>query len=150
MVSSRWIVSLFLLAYFLVRFQPLNHYFFSMNRELSIPLMIASEQFMLTRLKALCQDHIRTRITVDNVIGVFIASHQHNATGLKEIALEFIIKHLNDPAVITGLSELKSEPDLLVEIITRNSTNQLSSTPTASPSRLSGFGQHSEWSGSRR
>ena len=121
-----------------------------MNRELSIPLMIASEQFMLTRLKALCQDHIRTRITVDNVIGVFIASHQHNATGLKEIALEFIIKHLNDPAVITGLSELKSEPDLLVEIITRNSTNQLSTTPTTSPSRLSGFGQHSEWSGSRR
>lgn len=120
--------------------------------ELSIPLLIASEQFMLTRLKALCQDHIRTRITVENVIGVFIASHQHNATGLKEIALEYIIKHLNDPAVVTGLSELKSEPDLLVEIITRHSASQLSSTSTyPSPSnQVSGFGPSSEWSGSRR
>ncbi|KAL7430500.1 hypothetical protein ACHAXM_002249 [Skeletonema potamos] len=119
--------------------------------ELSIPLLIASEQFMLTRLKALCQDHIRTRITVENVIGVFIASHQHNATGLKEIALEYIIKHLNDPVIVTGLSELKSEPDLLVEIITRHSASQLSSTYAASPNtnQISGFG-HSEWSGSRR
>jgi hypothetical protein len=106
---------------------------------------------MLTRLKALCQDHIRTRITVENVIGVFIASHQHNATGLKEIALEYIIKHLNDPVIVTGLSELKSEPDLLVEIITRHSASQLSSTYAASPNtnQISGFG-HSEWSGSRR
>lgn len=113
--------------------------------------MIASEQFMLTRLKALCQDHIRTRITVENVIGVFIASHQHNATGLKEIALEYIIKNLNDPAIVTGLAELKSEPDLLVEIITRHSAAQSSPTSYASSnaSQLSGF-QHSEWSGSRR
>ena len=120
-----------------------------MHRELSIPLMIASEQFMLTRLKSLCQDHIRTRITVENVIGVFIASHQHNATGLKEIALEYIIKNLNDPVIVTGLAELKSEPDLLVEIITRHSTAQSSSTHASSNSQLSGF-QHSEWSGARR
>ena len=121
--------------------------------ELSIPLLIASEQFMLTRLKALCQDHIRTRITVENVIGVFIASHQHNATGLKEIALEYIIMHLNDPAVVTGLSELKSEPDLLVEIITRHSASQLSPTYASSSNtggQISGFGPSSEWSGSRR
>eukprot|EP00574_Skeletonema_japonicum_P011210 CAMPEP_0201729950 /NCGR_PEP_ID=MMETSP0593-20130828/20574_1 /ASSEMBLY_ACC=CAM_ASM_000672 /TAXON_ID=267983 /ORGANISM="Skeletonema japonicum, Strain CCMP2506" /LENGTH=643 /DNA_ID=CAMNT_0048222387 /DNA_START=129 /DNA_END=2057 /DNA_ORIENTATION=- len=113
--------------------------------ELSIPLMIASEQFMLTRLKALCQDHIRTRITVENVIGVFIASHQHNATGLKEIALEYIIKNLNDSAIVTGLAELKSEPDLLVEIITRHSAAQSSPTYASSnTNQLSGF-QHSEW-----
>eukprot|EP00986_Skeletonema_menzelii_P000229 scaffold67_cov155-Skeletonema_menzelii.AAC.3 len=123
---------------------------FFTQRELSIPLMIASEQFMLTRLKALCQDHIRTRITVENVIGVFIASHQHNATGLKEIALEYIIKNLNDPAVVAGLAELKSEPDLLVEIITRHSVAQSSPTyASTNASQLSGF-QHSEWSGSRR
>jgi leucine-zipper-like transcriptional regulator 1 len=106
---------------------------------------------MLTRLKNLCEDHIRTRITVENVIGVFIASHQHNATGLKELALEYICFHLNDPAVVCGLSELKSEPDLLVEIITRHSASQLSSTNASSnASQISGFGQHSEWSGSRR
>ena len=42
-------------------------------------------------------------VAINNYIKViiFIASHQHNATGLKEIALEYIIKHLNDPAVAT-------------------------------------------------
>jgi hypothetical protein len=72
--------------------------------DLSVPLLIASEQFMLDRLKALCEDHIRKEITVNNVIGVLIASHQHNAVGLKDIALEFILRNLHDPTVVTGLS----------------------------------------------
>jgi len=85
-----------------------------------VPLLIASEQFMLDRLKALCEDQIRRDIAVENVIGIFIASHRHNALGLKEIALEFILRNLTDPVVISGLSDLKTEPDLLVEIITKN------------------------------
>ncbi|EJK52513.1 hypothetical protein THAOC_28197, partial [Thalassiosira oceanica] len=88
-----------------------------------VPLLIASEQFMLDRLKALCEDQIRRDIAVENVIGIFIASHRHNALGLKEIALEFILRNLTDPAIIAGLSDLKTEPDLLVEIITKNASN---------------------------
>lgn len=72
--------------------------------DISIPLMIASEQFMLDRLKALCEDSIRKEITVDNVIGVLIASQRHNATGLKDIALEFILRNIMDPSVVNGLS----------------------------------------------
>lgn len=47
-----------------------------LNLDLSIPLLIASEQFMLDRLKALCEDHIRKEITVENVIGISMASHR--------------------------------------------------------------------------
>ena len=72
--------------------------------DLSVPLLIASEQFMLDRLKALCEDYIRKEITVDNVIGVLIACHQHNAIGLKDIAMEFIIMNLNHKTVVMGLS----------------------------------------------
>lgn len=71
--------------------------------DLSVPLLIASEQFMLDRLKALCEDHIRKEITVDNVIGVLLASHQHNAVGLKDIALEFILRNLQHPKVDASL-----------------------------------------------
>merc|ERR1719203_1046801 len=112
--------------------------------DLGIPLLIASEQFMLDRLKALCEDRIRKEIAVDNVMSVFIASHRHNASGLKEIALEYIVENLNDPLVVAGLSELKSEPDLLVEIITRTTTSQMqwaSSTDSATES------VSSEWAG---
>mmetsp|Transcript_4774 Transcript_4774/g.10128 ORF Transcript_4774/g.10128 Transcript_4774/m.10128 type:complete len:613 (+) Transcript_4774:1-1839(+) len=119
--------------------------------ELSIPLLIASEQFMLDRLKALCEDHIRREITVENVISIFIASHRHNALGLKDIALEFILRNLNDPMIILGLSDLKTEPDLLVEIITRfSSVQNQQSWNNSSESSKSGFGPSSEWSGSRR
>jgi hypothetical protein len=92
--------------------------------ETAIHLMIASEQFMLDRLKALCEDLIRRDINVDTVIGILVASHRHNATGLKDIALEYILKKLSDPVVMTGLSELKAEPDLLLEIIKRNTETQ--------------------------
>ena len=72
-------------------------------------------------------------------------THRHNAGGLKEIALEYILRHLNDPLVVAGLSELKSEPDLLVEIITRTTTSQApwagSATDAATESASS------EWAG---
>lgn len=94
--------------------------------ETGIHLLIASELFMLDRLKALCEDLIRRDISVDNVISILVASHRHNASGLKDIALEFILKHLNDPAVMAGLHDLKVEPDLLLEIIRRNTLSTTS------------------------
>ena len=89
--------------------------------DIGIPLLIVSERFMLDRLKGLCEDSIRRDVSVDNVIGIFIASHRHNAVGLKDIALEYILRNLKDPVIMQGLTDLKSEPDLLVEIIRRNS-----------------------------
>ena len=44
--------------------------------DMGMSLLIASEQFMLDRLKALCQDRLRREIAVENVIGVLIASHR--------------------------------------------------------------------------
>jgi hypothetical protein len=83
--------------------------------ETAIHLMMASEQFMLDRLKS--EDLIRRDIHVQNVISILVASHRHNAAGLNDIALEYILRNLNDPTVMCGLAELKAEPDLLLEII---------------------------------
>jgi BTB/POZ domain len=88
--------------------------------ETGIQLLIASEQFLLDRLKALCEDCIRRDIHVDTVIHILVAAHRHNASGLKDIALEFILRNLNDPIVMSGLADLKSEPELLLEIIKRS------------------------------
>lgn len=88
--------------------------------ELGIHLLIASELFMLDRLKSLCEDLIRRDIHVDNVISILVASHRHNALALKDIALEFILRNLTHPSVQEGLGELRVEPDLLLEIIKRS------------------------------
>lgn len=48
------------------------------------------------------------------------------------------------------IQELKLEPDLLVEIITRHTHTLASSSISASESVTGAFGPSSEWSGSRR
>jgi len=117
--------------------------------DMGIQLLIASEQFMLDRLKALCEDVCRRGICVENVIGILVASHRHNATGLKDIALEFILRHLNDPSVMMGLAELKAEPDLLLEIIRRNSPQAMSLHGGSRDGYAGPFGGAAEWDARR-
>lgn len=104
--------------------------------DLGIQLLIASELFMLDRLKSLCEDLIRRDIDVNNVLGILVASHRHNATCLKGMALDFVLRHLNDPTIMTGLSELRQEPDLLLEIIKRNAGTQPGTLTTGNSARV--------------
>jgi leucine-zipper-like transcriptional regulator 1 len=76
----------------------------NMSLDSGIHLMIASERFMLDRLKSLCEDAIRRDIDVDNCIEILVASHSHRAGNLKEIALDFIMQHLGNPKIQNGLS----------------------------------------------
>mmetsp|Transcript_17340 Transcript_17340/g.42132 ORF Transcript_17340/g.42132 Transcript_17340/m.42132 type:complete len:702 (-) Transcript_17340:1825-3930(-) len=102
---------------------------------LGIELMMAAELFMLDRLKGICEDVIRSEITVENVVGVLMASHQHNATGLKQIALEVIVQNMTNPTIQAGLQSLESEGKLLIEIIKLQSLQPASSS-SSSPSPL--------------
>jgi speckle-type POZ protein len=96
------------------------------NLEDRIHLLIASEQFMLDRLKALCEDIIRRDINVDNVINILVTSHQHNALGLKEIALEFILRNLRERSIQLGLSVSCFRPICcMVVVVTDTNSNTL-------------------------
>ena len=92
--------------------------------ETAIHLLIASERFMLNRLKALCEERIRRDIHVDTVTDILLASQRHHAHGLKNMALDFIMRNLQDPTIAESLEDLKSEPDLLLEIIKRNCSSE--------------------------
>jgi len=124
----------------------------TVSLDIGIPLLIISERFMLDRLKALCEDRIRTYITKHNVMDIFIASHTHRAFGLKDIALDLILQNLQHPTIQQGLLELKSEPDLLIDIIRQSSVIQskLSSSNDTTHPRRGPFGSGSEWNGTRR
>ena len=90
--------------------------------DVAVPLLIAAEQYLLLRLKGLCEDAIRKGITSANVIPTFLASHRHRAAGLKEICLDFLLENLDEVKMQKTFSELKAEPDLLMEIIMRQSS----------------------------
>lgn len=124
--------------------------------EVAIQLLIASEQFMLDRLKAVCEDLIRRDISTDTVVSILVASHRHRALGLKEIALEFILRNLNNPTVMGCLSDLKAEPDLLLEIIRRSNhaaaiaaNNQAAANGQEYPLGPSGYGSNADWNARR-
>lgn len=87
--------------------------------DLKVPLLIASERYLLDRLKGLCEDSIRKSITSNNVVHIFMAAHRHRAADLKEICLEYIVDFLDEVKCSRGFLELTQEPDLLLEIIMR-------------------------------
>lgn len=110
--------------------------------DLGIHLLIASEHFMLDRLKLLCEDIIRRDVSVSNVINILVTSHNHHATGLKELAMEFILSNLNENDIQKGLVDLKSTPELLVEIIQLTSSTSAMQPHSPSPNNppVAGFG----------
>jgi hypothetical protein len=89
--------------------------------DVAVPLLIAAEQYLLLRLKSLCEDAIRKGITFENVIPTFLASHRHRAEGLKSICLDYILENIDEVKTQTAFTELKAEPDLLLDIIMRQS-----------------------------
>jgi len=122
--------------------------------EMSLHLLIASEQFMLDRLKAICEDLIRRDIGTETVVSILVASHRHHAAGLKEIAFEFILSHLNDPHVMSCLSDLRAEPDLLLEIIRRSNLAAAAASADGAGSGaqelpVAPFGSNAEWNSRR-
>lgn len=115
---------------------------YNVSLETGIHLMIASERFMLDRLKSLCEDVIRRDIDLENCISILVASHRHHADNLKEIALEFILNNLSSGTIRNGLADLKPEPDLLVEILQRTTAaeNLLRGRDDGGPGRAGGNG----------
>jgi hypothetical protein len=103
-------------------FMIVLHYLYTdkicdLSLDLAVPLLVAADRFMLERLKALCQEHIRKNINNDNVIVVLRTSFHHSATQLKEICLEYISANITTLKLTASFQELRSEPDLLMEIM---------------------------------
>eukprot|EP00939_MAST-03C_sp_MAST-3C-sp1_P004185 g4185.t1 len=87
------------------------------NTTLLVLLLSAAERYLLPRLKELCEDSIRRRIEIVNVVEIFMAAHANNASGLREICFDFIIDNLSLVKETEAFQDLKSEPDLLMEIV---------------------------------
>lgn len=87
--------------------------------ETAVSLLVAAERFMLERLKALCQDYIRTEITFENVTETLITAHHHRAFSLKDICIDFICSNYETVKRTTQFREMIQEPELMMEILLR-------------------------------
>lgn len=87
--------------------------------ENAVSLLVAAERFMLERLKALCQDFIRTEITCENVIETLVTAHHHRAFSLKDICIDFICSKYETVKRTAQFKEMVCEPELMMEILLR-------------------------------
>lgn len=53
----------------------------------AIELLVVAEQFLLDRLKRVCEDKIRRGIALDNAVNICITAHQFQATSLKVLGV---------------------------------------------------------------
>lgn len=90
--------------------------------EMAVHLLMASERFLLVRLKSLCEGAIRKSVTPENVVSTLLAAHIHHAESLRTMTLDFVLDNLDLVKATPSFSQLKTEPDLLMEIIMRSST----------------------------
>ena len=86
----------------------------------------ASDMFQLDGLKALCQDAIGALLSNETVVSVLLFSHQYQAKGLKDTAMDFMLLNWQDPVVSQHRSELLADPTLMQEVL--NHKNILSKT----------------------
>ena len=93
-----------------------------LSPDLAIAVLIASELFLIPRLKSICEEEIKRRIEHDNVVGIFIASSRHRADDLKEISLNFILENLDVMKMLPSFKDLTAEPELLLEIVMKQGT----------------------------
>jgi speckle-type POZ protein len=89
--------------------------------ELAVHLLMAAERFLLVRLKSLCETAIRKSVRIDNVVQTLLTAHAHNAISLKDMTLDFLLDHLDMVKATPSFALLKSEPELLMEIIMKSS-----------------------------
>ncbi|GBG28284.1 Kelch domain-containing protein 10 [Hondaea fermentalgiana] len=89
--------------------------------ELAVPLLVASERYILPRLKSLCEVAIFKSITPVNCVQILLQAYMYNADSLKNICLDFIVDNIVALRATPEFQELKQEPELLMEIIMRSS-----------------------------
>ncbi len=81
-------------------------------------LFEAADIFGIDRLKAMCEQTIMSNIDIDNAAAIFHASDMHNASSLRERAMNFILHNFDDVSKTGGFEHLaRANVDLVLEIL---------------------------------
>lgn len=89
------------------------------DSDVAVGLLVAAEQFLLGRLKSLCELAIQKSISTSNVIQHLLEAHQHHAEDLKELCLEYIQDNFEVVKEHESFELLKHEPELLFALLLR-------------------------------
>ena len=81
-------------------------------------LFEAEDRFGIERLKSMCEQAITTNIDTENAAAIFHASDMHNASSLREVALNFILHNFDQVSKSSAFEQLaRVNVELVLEII---------------------------------
>lgn len=81
-------------------------------------LFEAADHFGIERLKSMCEQAIITNIDIENAAAIFHASDMHNASSLREMAINFILQNFDFVSKTQGFEQLaRVNVELVLEII---------------------------------
>ncbi|XP_062520159.1 speckle-type POZ protein B-like [Corticium candelabrum] len=84
--------------------------------KMATELLAAADKYQLDRLKVICEDVMRTNLSVENAADILVLADRHNGTQLKSLAIDFINSHAEEIMETTGWQSLiKNNPQLVAE-----------------------------------
>lgn len=88
--------------------------------ENAMKLLKAASTFQIHRLKDLCERKISSSINSENSANIYVQAHSTDATNLKEMSLDFIVKNFDTVSKSDGfLKMVTAYPELAVEVLKR-------------------------------
>lgn len=84
--------------------------------DLAFDLMALADEYLLPRLRQICEIQLQSFVNSDNVCEILIYAHNHNANDLKQYCLNYCLKNFETVSTTQGYEELKTDPDILLEI----------------------------------
>jgi hypothetical protein len=88
--------------------------------DMAMELFEAADKFGVERLKAICEHRLLQSINIDNAAGLFHAADQHNALGLREKCVAFILDHFDAVTKTKCFEEMgRTNVELVFEILQR-------------------------------
>nr|CAB3266537.1 speckle-type POZ protein B [Phallusia mammillata] len=84
--------------------------------EMAADLLAAADKYALERLKVMCEESLCSNLSVENVAEILILADLHNASQLKEMAIDFINNHALDVMETGGFNLMvRSHPHLVAD-----------------------------------
>lgn len=81
-------------------------------------LFAAADLFDISRLQAICEKCMLSKINIDNAAAIFLTADIHSATTLRAKVLKYILKHFELVSKSDAFEDMaRSNVELVVEIL---------------------------------
>jgi len=88
----------------------------NLSSELAVDLMACADEYLLPRLRKLCEIQVECDVNIDNACTMICFARDNNAPHLERFCLDFILQNFRAVSATPGFEDLKNEPELLMKI----------------------------------